>query len=124
MVDREESLLHEQMLQVLVVHRDFSHHVTWHITREPTRGAVIETVRVFVSNHLINAEAAQLVTSSWVLYEKKIISFCLLLERDSHHLVGDGNRKLKAVHAHTQVGTGNTAHCCQQTTEMFYLQML
>lgn len=66
-VHREESLLHEEMLQVLVIHRDFSHHVTWHVPREATRRAVIEAVRVFVSDHLINAEAAQLVTSWWVL---------------------------------------------------------
>lgn len=64
-VNREESLLHEKMLQVLIIHRDFSHHVAWHITSETPRLAVIETVRVFVPNHLINAEAVRSVTSPW-----------------------------------------------------------
>lgn len=55
-VHRYESLLHEQMLQVLVVHGDFSHHVAWHVTGETAGLAVIETIRVFVSRHLTNAQ--------------------------------------------------------------------
>lgn len=51
-VHREEALLHEQVLQVLIIHRDLSHHVTWHVTRETAGLSVIETVRVFVPNHL------------------------------------------------------------------------
>lgn len=66
-VHGEESLLHEEMLEVLVIHWDFSHHVPRHIPREPPGRAVIEAVRVFVSDHLMNAEAAQLVASWWVL---------------------------------------------------------
>lgn len=56
MVHRDESLLHEELLQVLIVHRDFSHHVTWHKTGETTRLPVIETIIVFVSIHLTNTE--------------------------------------------------------------------
>lgn len=55
-VHGEESLLHEQMLQVLIGHWDLSHHVTRHITGETTGLPVVETVGVFVSEHLTSAE--------------------------------------------------------------------
>lgn len=40
------------MLQILVIHRDLSHHVAWHITGEAARLTMIETIRVCVSKHL------------------------------------------------------------------------
>lgn len=55
-VHRKESLLHEHILQILVIHWDFSHHVAWHVTRETTRLTMIETIRVLVSQHLIHVE--------------------------------------------------------------------
>lgn len=63
-VHREESLLHKYMLQVLIIHRDLSHHVAWHITRETTGLPMIETIRVFVSKHLTNADTGSFETIS------------------------------------------------------------
>lgn len=57
-VHRQESLLQEHMLQVLVVHWDFSHHVTWHVTRQTAGFAEIETVRVLVAKHLMYADTS------------------------------------------------------------------
>lgn len=57
-VHGQESLLQEHMLQVLVVHWDFSHHVTWHVTRETAGFAEIETIRVLVPKHLMHAETS------------------------------------------------------------------
>lgn len=56
-VHRQEALLHQEMFEVLVIHWDLSHHVARHITRKTTRLPVIETIRVFVSKHLTDAEA-------------------------------------------------------------------
>lgn len=60
MVHREEALLHEHVLEVLIVHGDFSHHVAWHVTREPTGLAVVEPVRVLVTCDLKALKAARL----------------------------------------------------------------
>lgn len=51
-VHRQEALLHEQMLQVVVVHRDFSHHIARHKTGEAAGLAVIEPIGIFVPKHL------------------------------------------------------------------------
>lgn len=59
-VHREEALLHERVLEVLVVHGDFSHHVAWHVTRESAGLAVVETIRVPVTCDLKALKAARL----------------------------------------------------------------
>lgn len=66
------------MLQVLIVHWDFSHHVTWHITRETTGLTVIKPIRIFVSKHLINTVIVlKLYFRFWQKREKVHVHICM-----------------------------------------------
>lgn len=55
-VDGQETLLHELMFKVVIIHWDLRYHVTRHDTRQTTRLPVVETIIIFISKHLAETE--------------------------------------------------------------------
>ena len=101
-VHREEALQHELVLQVLIIHRDLRHHVTWHITGETTRLTIIEPITVFVSKHLTGAETGGLVALFKLKHERgKQVNVCVCICM-LHQLTGSVTKR-----QHSKTVTGN-----------------
>lgn len=82
MVDRQETLLHELMLEVVIIHWDLRYHVTRHDTRQTTRLPVVETIIVFISKHLAETETKSAILFPWDLFGNDTDLLCMCKRKE------------------------------------------